>query len=182
MRRQRAHTAYRAKERRSCSRVSTGLSEGVVFAEVDTVYLYSIANLSRAPDYPSRIDGFVRMQPLLITLGDPAGIGPEVLAKFLCANFAVGKPLVGDAPVVVIGSAEGLRAGAASAGVTLPDFGQPVGHRQSADLAPGLWLCDLGPCPPISATARFRRVAVPRPYVRWNLPPTGACRARRVRW
>jgi 4-hydroxythreonine-4-phosphate dehydrogenase len=50
--------------------------------------------------------------PIAVTLGDPAGIGPEVAAKLLAA----GPP----APLVLIGSRWALEAGAAAASVSLP--------------------------------------------------------------
>jgi len=55
-----------------------------------------------------------RMKPLAITLGDPAGIGPEVLAKVLAADVL-------DSPVTLIGSRWALESGAAAAQVQLPD-------------------------------------------------------------
>lgn len=54
------------------------------------------------------------MKPLAITLGDPAGIGPEVLAKVLAADVL-------DSPVTLIGSRWALESGAAAAHVQLPD-------------------------------------------------------------
>lgn len=55
------------------------------------------------------------MKPLAITLGDPAGIGPEVLAKVLAGDVL-------DSPVTLIGSRWALDSGAAAAQVQLPDI------------------------------------------------------------
>ncbi|MEM7079372.1 MAG: 4-hydroxythreonine-4-phosphate dehydrogenase PdxA [Pseudomonadota bacterium] len=55
------------------------------------------------------------MQPIAITIGDPAGIGPEVLAKVVAA-------ITPDVPWVLVGPTWALRMGAASSGVTLPSF------------------------------------------------------------
>ncbi len=55
------------------------------------------------------------MKPLAITLGDPAGIGPEVLAKVLAGDVL-------DSPVTLIGSRWALESGAAAAQVQLPDI------------------------------------------------------------
>ncbi len=55
------------------------------------------------------------MKPLAITLGDPAGIGPEVLAKVLAGDVL-------DSPVTLIGSRWALDSGAAAARVQLPDI------------------------------------------------------------
>ena len=55
------------------------------------------------------------MKPLAITLGDPAGIGPEVLAKTL----ALGRPQI---PWLLVGPRWALEKGAQAAGVVLPDI------------------------------------------------------------
>jgi 4-hydroxythreonine-4-phosphate dehydrogenase len=47
---------------------------------------------------------------VLVTMGDPAGVGPEVIAKALAEPFAAAR-------VVVVGDARRLRKGAAAAGV-----------------------------------------------------------------
>jgi 4-hydroxythreonine-4-phosphate dehydrogenase len=56
------------------------------------------------------------MQPIAVTLGDPAGIGPEVAARMLA------KSSVQDVPLLLIGGRWALRAGAEVAGVTLPEL------------------------------------------------------------
>ncbi len=53
--------------------------------------------------------------PIGITMGDPAGIGPEIVAKLL-AEFAAGRE---SRPVVVYGDIGALRRGAAIVGVDL---------------------------------------------------------------
>lgn len=83
------------------------------------------------------------MRPLAITLGDPAGIGPEVVARWLAGQAP---PACG---VLLIGSAQALSAGAELAGVDLPVFARfddVAGYRAANDSAP-LSLLDLGPLP-----------------------------------
>lgn len=78
------------------------------------------------------------MQPIAITLGDPAGIGPEVAAKVLAgrsAGEAAGQPLV------LVGSRWALEQGARAARVTLPDIPSVT---SVAAHAPPLSLLDLG--------------------------------------
>ena len=53
------------------------------------------------------------MKPILITLGDPAGVGPEVAAKVLAAAQPT-------RPWVLVGAAWALQMGAEAAGVVLP--------------------------------------------------------------
>jgi 4-phospho-D-threonate 3-dehydrogenase / 4-phospho-D-erythronate 3-dehydrogenase len=53
-------------------------------------------------------------RPLGLTLGDPAGIGPEVAARILAGQRGAGRPLI------LIGTRWALEAGARAAGVTLP--------------------------------------------------------------
>ena len=57
------------------------------------------------------------MKPIAITLGDPAGIGPEVAARMLST---VPEPT--QSPWVLVGPRWVLASGAAVAGVTLPDY------------------------------------------------------------
>lgn len=52
-------------------------------------------------------------RPIAITLGDPAGIGPEVAAKLIAAGSPPGR-------LVLVGSAWALEKGAAAGGVALP--------------------------------------------------------------
>ncbi|MEZ5549520.1 MAG: 4-hydroxythreonine-4-phosphate dehydrogenase PdxA [Pseudomonadales bacterium] len=58
-------------------------------------------------------------RPIAITMGDPAGIGSEVLAKVLAKVLASN---TGAAPLTLIGPGWALDAGAAAAGVGLPDL------------------------------------------------------------
>lgn len=58
-------------------------------------------------------------KPIAITLGDPAGIGPEVAARVV----ATASP---QAPWVLVGSRWALEAGARAAGVTLPELADGV--------------------------------------------------------
>lgn len=51
--------------------------------------------------------------PLAITMGDPAGIGPEIIAKLAATERL-------STPYVVIGDAGALARAAASLGLTLP--------------------------------------------------------------
>lgn len=94
--------------------------------------------------------------PLLVTMGDPAGIGPEVLAKYLACVEEVAQPLL------LVGSQAALVRGAAVAGVELPSIHTlPVPSATALekpvalDLGPGVWLYDLGPLP---ADFQFGRV------------------------
>ena len=58
-------------------------------------------------------------KPLLVTLGDPAGVGPEVAAKLISAHRQDPHSTL---PIVFVGSGWGLRKGAEAAGVTLPEL------------------------------------------------------------
>lgn len=65
------------------------------------------------------------MKPLAITLGDPAGIGPEVAArevaaKEVAANLSSAES--SDVPWLLVGARWALELGAEAAGVTLPDI------------------------------------------------------------
>ncbi|MGD8416664.1 MAG: 4-hydroxythreonine-4-phosphate dehydrogenase PdxA [Pseudomonadales bacterium] len=75
------------------------------------------------------------MKPIAITLGDPAGIGPEVLAKVLSAWAP--DP---QCPLLLVGGGWSLAEGARAAGVTLPTL--PRVQRAGPDLPP-LALLDL---------------------------------------
>ena len=55
------------------------------------------------------------MKPIAITIGDPAGIGPEVAAKVVAST----QP---KTPWVLVGARWSLEAGAKAAGITLPDI------------------------------------------------------------
>ncbi|MFK7916168.1 MAG: 4-hydroxythreonine-4-phosphate dehydrogenase PdxA [Pseudomonadales bacterium] len=77
-------------------------------------------------------------RPIAVTLGDPAGIGPEVVAKWLAHNAHY------PAGLLLIGSGAALASGAVAAGVTLPNLRtvtDAASHHQ------GLGLLDLGPLP-----------------------------------
>jgi 4-hydroxythreonine-4-phosphate dehydrogenase len=92
-----------------------------------------------------------RSRPLAVTLGDPAGIGPEVAAR-LVATRAAESSSARRRPLLLVGPRWALEAGAAAAGVELP-------HLQSvaaaAEVAAPLALLDLGE--PL-ADFRFGRV------------------------
>ncbi|MGE0625359.1 MAG: 4-hydroxythreonine-4-phosphate dehydrogenase PdxA [Pseudomonadales bacterium] len=89
------------------------------------------------------------MQPIAITLGDPAGIGPEVAAKVLVGLSATD---IAVQPLVLVGSRWALEQGARAAGVTLPEI--PTVTSVEPD-APSLCLLDLGDEP---EDFRFGRV------------------------
>jgi 4-phospho-D-threonate 3-dehydrogenase / 4-phospho-D-erythronate 3-dehydrogenase len=74
-------------------------------------------------------------RPLALTLGDPAGIGPEVAARVLATVPRAARPLL------LVGTRWALEAGAAVAGVTLP----PIQMVDSATAVTGrLALLDVG--------------------------------------
>lgn len=84
--------------------------------------------------------------PLALTLGDPAGIGPEVAARVVAARAAAAgtDAHAGHRPLLLIGSAWALEAGAAAAGVELPPL-QAV--RDPREVTGPLALLDLGDPP-----------------------------------
>ena len=73
------------------------------------------------------------MKPLAITLGDPAGIGPEVAAKTLATT----RPAL---PWLLVGSRWALQRGAQVAGVELPEI---VSVETPAELEQGIGLIDI---------------------------------------
>ncbi|MDZ7670020.1 MAG: 4-hydroxythreonine-4-phosphate dehydrogenase PdxA [Gammaproteobacteria bacterium] len=77
--------------------------------------------------------------PLAVTLGDPAGIGPEVAARVLAGYHDSGR--VPARPLVFIGTRWALQAGADAAGVILPPL-QAVGSPR--EVREPLALLDLG--------------------------------------
>ncbi len=79
--------------------------------------------------------------PIALTLGDPAGIGPEVAAKWLAARGLGSNEPHG---VLLIGSRAALEQGARCAGVKLPPIPQ-VG--EPSQFSGHLGLLDLGPLP-----------------------------------
>ncbi len=89
--------------------------------------------------------------PLAVTLGDPAGIGPEVAAKVI-AGSAAGADT--GAPLRLIGSRWALEQGARAAGVALP----PIPDAEGADAQAPLTLLDLGDPEGVSTNFRFGAV------------------------
>lgn len=88
--------------------------------------------------------------PLLVTMGDPAGVGPEVLAKYLVSTELARL----EQPLLLIGSLASLQRGAAAAQIVLPPLqklpvpsDQALANPIALDLAPGIWLYDLGALP-----------------------------------
>ena len=80
-------------------------------------------------------------KPILVTLGDPAGIGPEVAARVIAGGLqhpAEGRPLV------LIGSGWALDRGAEAAGVTLPALAR---IREPGSAREPVSLLDLGEAP-----------------------------------
>ncbi|MDH3642165.1 MAG: 4-hydroxythreonine-4-phosphate dehydrogenase PdxA [Gammaproteobacteria bacterium] len=71
---------------------------------------------------------------LAVTLGDPAGIGPEVAARVLADRLPDARPLV------LVGSRWALERGAAAASVALPDIPDV---ESPAELSSGVGLIDL---------------------------------------
>ena len=67
------------------------------------------------------------MKPIAITLGDPAGIGPEVAARVLAGEL----PAV---PLLLVGNRSALELGAAAAGVQLPEI--PTIHSAEIESVP----------------------------------------------
>ncbi len=67
----------------------------------------------------------VHPRPIVVTLGDPAGIGPEVAARLIAErNGSV------QVPLVFIGSRWSLLAGARAAGLDLPDLPETAGFDE----------------------------------------------------
>lgn len=76
-----------------------------------------------------------RPAPLAVTLGDPAGIGPEVVARWLVHARC-------ERPMLLIGARWALEAGAEAAGVDLPAI-PTVGSPAEADAPVGLLELDV---------------------------------------
>ncbi|MEM1228996.1 MAG: 4-hydroxythreonine-4-phosphate dehydrogenase PdxA [Pseudomonadota bacterium] len=72
-------------------------------------------------------------RPVALTLGDPAGIGPEVVARYLATDAPRALPLL------LVGSRAALDLGAQQADVSLPD--------EAGLAARGVTCLDLGPLP-----------------------------------
>ena len=103
------------------------------------------------------------MQPIVISLGDPAGVGPEIVAKAWALRrerdlppfFAVGDSAsiraVWDGPITLIDAAD--KAPAAF------DSALPVWHiEDSGDAGPGNPLAEVGhgqPCAPVAPDGRL---------------------------
>ncbi|MEZ5559931.1 MAG: 4-hydroxythreonine-4-phosphate dehydrogenase PdxA [Pseudomonadales bacterium] len=90
-------------------------------------------------EYTASAAGANLARPLAITMGDPAGIGPEVLARVLAQR--AGRGLHSGNRLLVIGTRWALERAAQVAGVALPEL-QEVGNAE-AQTAP-LALLDLG--------------------------------------
>ena len=82
-------------------------------------------------------------------MGDPAGIGPEVLVKALQGRWREG------APLLLIGSRWALEEGASAAGVPIPDLPE---FDEPGDLHEGVGVLDVG----VRRPAGFRCGAVDR--------------------
>lgn len=89
-------------------------------------------------------------RPIVVTLGDPAGIGPEVAARVIAERAASGDS--DGVPLVFIGSRWALSAGADAAAVALPELPDVTGLEGSL---PPASLMDLGQEP---AEFEFGRV------------------------
>ena len=87
------------------------------------------------------------VKPLGITMGDPAGIGPEVLVKTLHGGAPDG------APLVLVGSRWALAQGAAAAGLPEPDLPEIA---EPGDLEESAGIIDIG----VGRPADFRFGAV----------------------
>lgn len=75
------------------------------------------------------------LKPLAVTLGDPAGVGPEVAAKVLCEGADDPRPLL------LVGTRWALEAGARAAGCALPPIPEV---RSAAEVCGPLALLDVG--------------------------------------
>ena len=60
---------------------------------------------------------------IALTIGDPAGIGPEIIARLLNDPATVGK-----AEIYLIASREALELGARAAGVPVPSSSAKIGR------------------------------------------------------
>jgi 4-hydroxythreonine-4-phosphate dehydrogenase len=80
-------------------------------------------------------------KPILVTLGDPAGIGPEVAARVIAGDLPV---TPGGQPLVFIGSCWALEKGAESAGVALPPLPR---IEDPSEAQAAVSLLDLGDAP-----------------------------------
>jgi 4-hydroxythreonine-4-phosphate dehydrogenase len=78
-------------------------------------------------------------RPLALTLGDPAGVGPEVAARLLAGGLQAGSR-TWHRPVLCVGARWALEEGARVAGVRLPDV---PSVSSAAEVATPLALLDL---------------------------------------
>ena len=101
-------------------------------------------------------------RPLAITLGDPAGIGPEVAAKVISESGT-------EQPWLLVGTRWALELGAQAAGVTLPDI-PAVSDTAEARAIQKLALFDVG----VARPADFAFGAVQ--------PECGSAAALAVEW
>ncbi|RYC32408.1 4-hydroxythreonine-4-phosphate dehydrogenase PdxA [Lichenibacterium minor] len=84
--------------------------------------------------------------PIGITMGDPAGIGPEIVAKLLAESAATGA----GRPAVVYGELEALRRGAATVGADLAFAPVPKpGAEAPAGAVPVIAVGELSPDLPL---------------------------------
>jgi 4-hydroxythreonine-4-phosphate dehydrogenase len=81
--------------------------------------------------------------PLAVTLGDPAGIGPEVAARVIASSS---RRAADSRPLVLIGSRWALDRGAAAARISLPDI---VEIRSPGELRCEIGIIDLGDEPQV---------------------------------
>jgi 4-hydroxythreonine-4-phosphate dehydrogenase len=89
-----------------------------------------------------------RPRPFAITMGDPAGIGPEIIVKFAALP---NRPLV---PLVVIGDLGRLQHAATLTGTSLnfeaiPDLGENLEFSETAEYPPKLYVLQTGPALPL---------------------------------
>ena len=92
-------------------------------------------------------------KPIIVTLGDPAGVGPEVAAKVISARS---QAQASASPLLFVGSAWGLQKGAEAAGVVLPELPAVTAVEAAG---PGLSLLDPdGPTAAAPGGFEFGRV------------------------
>ena len=86
--------------------------------------------------YTAKHTGAADCRPLAVTLGDPAGIGPEVAARLLAGGVPARGVLAGpqswSRPLLFVGARWALEEGARVAGVRLPDL-QPVSSAEEVE-------------------------------------------------
>lgn len=106
--------------------------------------------------YTDKHTGGADCRPLAVTLGDPAGIGPEVAARLLAGGRSASKVLTGPQirtrPLLFVGARWALEEGARVAGVRLPDV-QPVSSAEEVEAPFALLELDI-----VVPAFRFGRV------------------------